>query len=97
MTKTPKRPKVVREPVQVYLAPDDSDLLADLTKATGLSKAEILRRGMRSFARETGDESPMLRFVSDGTSAVWPEAAASDHDSLLAEEYRGDESARKGK
>lgn len=97
MSRTPQRPKAVREPVQVYLAPDDSELLASLAKLTGLSKAEVLRRGVRSFAREAGGESPMLRFIAESTSADWPKAAATDHDSLLAEEYRGDRPPRKRK
>lgn len=97
MSKPPVRPKAVREPVQVYLAPDDSELLAALAKRTGLSKAEVLRRGVRSFAREAGGESPMLRFIADSTSAGWPKAAAANHDAVLAEEYRGDEPTRKRK
>jgi hypothetical protein len=88
---SPKRPKqpAVREPVQVYLAPDDRDLLNRLADETGLSKAEVLRRGMRSFAREQGGTSPMLRFVSESAPTGWPEAVAADHDDVLAEEYRG--------
>lgn len=97
MPKYPVRPKAVREPVQVYLAPDDSELLASLAKLTGLSKAEVLRRGVRSFAREAGGESPMLRFIADSTSAGWPKSTAANHDSLLAEEYRGDQPARQRK
>ena len=82
------KPRVVREPVQVYLATDDRDLLNRLADETGLSKAEILRRGVRSFAREQGGESPMLRFVSESTPGGWPESAAAAHDDVLAEEYR---------
>ncbi|HVZ47316.1 MAG TPA: hypothetical protein VG916_00920 [Gemmatimonadaceae bacterium] len=82
-------PRAVREPVQVYLAPDDSELLARLVNESGLSKAEVLRRGMRSFAREQGGESPMLKFVSDGASGRWPDHVAARHDDVLAESYRG--------
>ena len=85
---TASRSRVVREPVQVYLAPDDSDLLSRLTSETGLSKAEVLRRGVRSYAREQGGESPMLRFLTESNAAGWPDAAAVDHDALLAEAYR---------
>ena len=89
MPKRPRRPpSVVREPVQVYLAADDRDLLNRLADETGLTKAEILRRGMRSFAREQSGTSPMLRFVSESTVEGWPDAAAVDHDSVLAEAYR---------
>jgi len=82
------RPRVVREPVQVYLAPDDSALLARLTDESGLSKAEILRRGMRGFALAQRGASPMLRFLREGIDGRWPAAVAVDHDAVLAGSYR---------
>ena len=93
--RNPRRPASVREPVQVYLAADDRDLLNRLAEETGLSKAEILRRGVRSFAREQRGESPMLRFVSQITAEGWPDAAAVDHDTVLAEEYRAQPKKRR--
>jgi hypothetical protein len=77
----------VKEPVQVYLAADDSDLLARLVEETGLSKAEILRRGLRSFAREHSVASPMLRFAKDADSKGWRGDIAKSHDQVLAEAY----------
>ena len=89
MTKSNKpKPNAVREPVQVYLASDDRDLLNRLAEETGLSKAEILRRGVRSFAREQGGVSPMLRFVAESPPHAWPDAVAANHDDVLADEYR---------
>ncbi|MEK7239049.1 MAG: hypothetical protein AAB224_00545 [Gemmatimonadota bacterium] len=88
MPKTPApRTRTIREPVQVYLAADDSALLHRLTVETGLSKAEVLRRGVRSFARDQGTTSPMLQFVDTGDGQGWPRAAAVNHDALLAESY----------
>ncbi len=86
----PKPPiqRAVREPVQVYLAPDDSELLNRLVGETGLSKAEVLRRGVRSFAREQSGESPMLRFATEGSSASWPAGVAKEHDSVIAKTHR---------
>jgi hypothetical protein len=81
-------PPAVREPVQVYLAADDRDLLARLVEETGLSKAEILRRGVRSFAREHRVVSPMLRFATETDAAGWPDDVAKNHDAVLAESYR---------
>ncbi len=62
MPKRAPRPAAVREPVQVYLAPDDRDLLNRLAEETGLSKAEILRRGVRDLvrARTSEVEVPVL-------------------------------------
>ena len=95
MAKSRRRPAGVREPVQVYLASDDSALLSRLVAETGLSKAEILRRGVRSFAREqAGDTSPMLRFVAETSAEGWPDDVAASHDDVLSDAYRG---ARKGR
>ena len=80
---------MVREPVQVYLAPDDSALLNRLATETGLPKAEILRRGVKSYAREHGGAvTPMLRFLAESGANGWPGAAAEDHDAVLADAYR---------
>ena len=47
-----KFPKRVREPVQVYMEPDDKALLDQLAEATSLSRAELLRRGLRRIAAD---------------------------------------------
>lgn len=83
----PSRPKSVREPVQVYLAADDRELLERLVEETGLSKAEILRRGIRTFAAAHGGPGPMLRYLTESAEGEWPENVAENHDELLAEAY----------
>lgn len=95
MKKRPRSsPPAVREPMQVYLAPDDSDLLARLAAESGLSKAEVLRRGVRSYAREQGSVSPMLRFLAEGGGEGWHHGVAADHDAVLAESYRAPRTKR---
>jgi len=47
-----KPPMLVREPVQVYLDGPDLSLLGTLAQSTGLSKAELLRRGLRRLASD---------------------------------------------
>lgn len=42
----------VREPVQVYLDRPDRDLLEQLVEVTGLSRAELMRRGLRVLAAD---------------------------------------------
>jgi hypothetical protein len=49
MTKKPFR---VREPVQVYLDRADRSLLEEVATRTGLSRAEILRRGLRRVSED---------------------------------------------
>jgi hypothetical protein len=88
MPKREPRRAAVREPVQVYLGADDRDLLNRLVEESGLTKAEILRRGMRSFAREQQGASPMLRFIAETAEGEWPVAVAGSHDEVLAEAYR---------
>ena len=43
-------PKVVKEPVQVYLDAPDRAILDQVAEAEGLSRAEVLRRGIRAYA-----------------------------------------------
>jgi len=82
------RPRAVREPLQVYLSRDDRDLLDRLAGETGLSRAEILRRGLRSFAvehRPVG--SPMLEFLDSIAGDDWPPDIGERHDDYLEEAY----------
>ena len=53
MSTSKKPPMMVREPVQVYLDGPDITLLGTLARSTGLSKAELLRRGLRRLAADT--------------------------------------------
>ena len=92
MSNSPRR---VREPVQVYLAADDRDLLNRLVAETGLSKAEILRRGVRSFAKEQQTTSPMLQYLENLGDTEAPDGTAVDHDAALAESYRSTRSRRR--
>ncbi|MHB1096840.1 MAG: ribbon-helix-helix domain-containing protein [Gemmatimonadaceae bacterium] len=93
--RTASPPSRVREPVQVYLEADDSSLLARLAATSGLSKAEVMRRGMRAFAREQDVESPMLAFFAESVSGEWPAGVAADHDAVLAESYLGHRGKRR--
>jgi hypothetical protein len=94
MPKRTKRPFRVREPLQVYLDPDERGLLDRLARETGLSRAEILRRGLKSFAAEQGGRSPMLEFMESMKDAEFPPDMAERHDDYLREAYldRHDES-----
>ena len=80
----------VREPVQVYLAGPDRALLDRVAKKAGVSRAEVLRRGVRRMAAEVlSDENPMLSFIADMASAKSssrvPSDAAERHDVYLTE------------
>ncbi|MFQ5703051.1 MAG: hypothetical protein ACE5HT_03425 [Gemmatimonadales bacterium] len=80
--------KSVREPLQVYLTRDERAMLDRLSADTGLSRAEVLRRGMRSFAvHEAPRRSPMLEFMLSIKGADLPPDMGVNHDKYLAEAY----------
>ena len=84
-----KRPKVVREPVQVYLSRDEKALLDRLSEETGLARAEILRRGLREFGLLHRGTSPMLSLLKAQRKADWTGShAAVEHDEVLTDSYR---------
>ena len=79
----------VREPIQIYIAADERRLLDWLSTDTGLSRAEILRRGLRSFAAERASEhGPMQALLLSLRAEEWPRDIASGHDDHLAGAYR---------
>lgn len=83
-----RKDSLIREPIQIYMAPDERRFLDLLAGETGLSRAEILRRGMRSFAAErTGDDGPMQGFMRSMRERRWSADVATAHDDHLAEAY----------
>jgi len=87
MTRRRSAPKV-REPIQIYMDADERRLLDNLAADTNLSRAEILRRGLRSFAAEQGGEhGPMHSLLLSWRGRDWPAGVASDHDDHLAKAY----------
>ena len=84
-----KRPVLrVREPLQVYMTSDERRLLDRMAKDTGISRAEVLRRGLRSFAREQpAGQSPMLTFVREMRGSDWPADIGRNHDKYLEEAH----------
>lgn len=88
MTIPPKRKKAVREPVQVYLDERDSALLEELTVRASLSKAELLRLGLRRLSAEMltegqpGNSLTALIGALDASAHV-PTDLAARHDEYL--------------
>lgn len=84
-----KTDRSVREPVQVYMEPPDRALLERAAVASGLSRAEVLRRGLHRFAAEIlADVSPALAFLESAASDTLPDAptdVAVRHDDYLAD------------
>ena len=85
----PRKPaRRVREPIQVYLDVDERALLDRVAAETRLSRAEILRRGLRQFAAEQSvGKSPMLEFMESLRDVDLPPDLSERHDDYLAEAY----------
>jgi hypothetical protein len=76
---SPKKPGRLREPIQVYLSAEDRAMLDRVAKSTGLSRAEILRRGIRRMSAEAiADEHPGLKFMRKMIEHPWPELPPPD-------------------
>ena len=56
--------KLVREPIQVYLSPDERSELDRAARAMGVSHSEALRRGIQAIAG--GQASGAFRDLADG-------------------------------
>lgn len=80
-------PKKVREPIQVYLDRDERTLLDRMARENGISRAEVLRRGLKRYAVEPGQRSPVLEFLRSIASDDLPADMAERHDDYLAEAY----------
>ena len=86
--KRPKRP-AVREPIQVYLTTEERSELDRLANDEGISRAEVLRRGIRSYALEcAAGDSPVLDLMTELKGKGWPSDIATNHDGFLVDEYR---------
>lgn len=85
----PRKPsRRVREPIQVYLDTDERALLDRVAAETGLSRAEVLRRGLRQYAADRpGTRSPMLEFMESLRDVEMPADLSERHDDYLAEAY----------
>ncbi len=79
MKRSERTPRKVRDPVQVYLDRDDRDLLEVVARSTGLSRAEVLRRGLRRLAEQ------VLVERKPGHSLEGLVGALGDHPSLPAD------------
>jgi len=83
-----KRPKRVREQLQLYLDAPDKALLEEMVRATGLPRTELFRRGLRSLAETTlGERAPgwsLERLVGAlGEGPEIPTDLAANHDAYL--------------
>jgi hypothetical protein len=82
------RQKTVKEPLQIYMAADERRLLDQLSDDTGLSRAEILRQGLRQFAMQrAGSGGPMETLMRSLRAMPLARDIATSHDDHLAHAY----------
>ena len=85
-TMAPKR-TAVREPLQVYVDRDDRELLEAVVARTGLTRAEVLRRGLRAYAgqvlTERGPGASLETLI--GVLEDAPQDLSARHDEYLVE------------
>ena len=87
--KKSQRGAAVREPIQVYLTAEERTELDRLANEDGISRAEVLRRGIRSYALESAaGDSPVFDLINELKGSDWPSDVASNHDEHLANVYR---------
>ncbi len=78
----------IREPLQIYMASDERRLLDQLSESTGLSRAEILRQGLRQFAMQrAGNDGPMETLMQSLRETPFAPKLAESHDDELARAY----------
>lgn len=83
-----EKPRNIREPLQIYMAPDERRLLDSMAEQTGLSRAEVLRQGLRKFAAEkVGTNGPVQTFMRAMRDQPLPADIAEAHDDHLARAY----------
>ncbi len=79
---------VVREPIQVYLTQADRALLDRIASVGGLSRAEVLRRGIRRMSAELlGEEHPALKFLREMAAMPEPERSPPRDPSDIQERF----------
>ena len=85
--------KRVSEPVQVYLDGVQRRRLEQLAGQLGLSKSDVVRRGLEALERQLADpaEHPALRIIGIAATETTVDAdydVAREHDRYLAESER---------
>ncbi len=95
------QPHGVREPVQVYMAPQDRSRLKRLTEALGTTKSDVLRRGLEALERQllNPEHHPVLQVIGIAGEETGRQAGydvAREHDRYLAD-LEDRPSARRGR
>ena len=94
MTRKPVKGRV-GEPVQVFLATPDRERLLELAAHLGVSKSDVIRKGLSALQRELTNPAthPALRLIGliDDDTGMTADGrdVARQHDAVLADYYEG--------
>lgn len=83
-----RRAKAVREPIQVYLTRSERAALDRLARELGVSRAEVLRRGLLAIAKTEAQSlyDAFDRLIGVVSDADVPADLAEQHDEYLAQD-----------
>ena len=84
----PSRPRRVREPIQVYLTRAERAALDRLARELGVSRAEVLRRGLGAIAGGQGQSfyAAFDALIGAFSNPDAPVDLAEQHDEYLAQD-----------
>lgn len=87
----------VREPIQVYLAPRERAALDRLARELGVSRAEVLRRGLEALGEpsRSPDYDPLDELIGAFDTPGAPADLAEQHDKYLVEDIEAEWHRRK--
>ena len=83
-----KKPSKVREPVQVYLATEESRRIRRLAQQLDATKSDVLRRGLAALEEQLGSLHPLLELSRNAPIDNGPPVdydVVLEHDRAIAE------------
>ena len=95
-----KKPPKVREPVQVYLDPQDRRRLDRLVEQLDVSKSDVLRRGLAALEDRLGWQHPLMALAREPAEDQGPPVdydVVLEHDRAIADHIMKEFERKRGK
>jgi hypothetical protein len=76
-----------KKPIQIYIEPQQDDVLSALARSKGISKAEIIRESLSRYLRQIPlEDDPAMGIVGLGNSGK--KSLSDNHDAYIAQYAR---------
>ena len=76
-----------KKPIQIYIEPQQDDVLSALARSKGISKAEIIRESLERYLRQIPlEDDPAMGIVGLGNSGK--KSLSENHDAYIAQYAR---------